>query len=146
MAKIPQTLHENIAKAFPANATLIGTVQPNGFAQIGIRGSTMVFDDEHFALWERGKGTTNAELKMGTKVTIWFRDPALRENKLLPVGGIARFYGTVDGVHKSGPVYDKVWDKLIQPEKTNDPEKKGYAVTIKVERAEDLRGQPIAGS
>ena len=59
---------------------------------------------------------------------------------------IARFYGTVDGVHKSGPAYDKVWEKLIQSEKNNDPEKKGYAVTIKVERAEDLRGQPIAGS
>ena len=146
MAKIPQALHENIAKAFPANATLIGTTQANGYAQIGIRGSTMVFDDEHFALWERGKGTTNSELKPGAKVTIWFRDPALRENKMLPVGGIARFYGTVDGVHKSGPVYDKVWEKLIQPEKNNDPEKKGYAVTIKVERAEDLRGQPIAGS
>ena len=78
MAKIPQALHENIAKAFPANATLIGTVQANGYAQIGIRGSTMVFDDEHFALWERGKGTTNSELKPGAKVTIWFRDPALR--------------------------------------------------------------------
>jgi len=146
MAKIPQALHENIAKAFPANVPLIGTVQPNGFAQIGIRGSTMVLDDEHFALWERGRGTTNAELKQGTKVTIWFRDPALRENKTLPIGGIARFYGTVDGVHKSGPVYDKVWERLIQPEKNGDPEKKGYAVTIKVERAEDLRGQPIAGS
>jgi len=146
MAKIPSALHESIAKAFPANTPLIGTTQPNGYAQIGIRGSTMVFDDEHFALWERGKGTTNAELKPGTKVTIFFRDPALREAKVLPAGGIARFYGTVDGVHKSGPVYDKVWDKLIQPEKNNDPEKKGYAVTIKVDRAEDLGGRPLAGS
>jgi hypothetical protein len=146
VAKIPQNLHENIAKAFPANTPLIGTVQPNGYVQIGIRGSTMVYDDEHFALWERGKGTTNAVLKEGTKVTIWFRDPALRENKVLPVGGIARFYGTVETVAKSGPVYDKVWDKLIQPEKNNDPEKKGYAVLIRVERAEDLGGRPLAGS
>jgi hypothetical protein len=28
---------------------------PNGFAQITPRGSTMVFDDEHIALWERGR-------------------------------------------------------------------------------------------
>jgi hypothetical protein len=146
LAKIPQALQEPIAKAFPANVPLIGTTQANGYAQIGIRGSTMVYDDEHFALWERGRGTTNAELQLGAKVTIFFRDPALRENKVLPVGGIARFYGTVDGVHKSGPVYDKVWEKLIQPEKNGDPEKKGYAVTIKVDRAEDLRGQPLAGS
>jgi hypothetical protein len=146
VAKIPQALHDNIAKAFPANTPLIGTVQPNGYAQIGIRGSTMVYDDEHFALWERGRGTTNAVLAPGQKVTIWFRDPALRENKVLPVGGIARFYGTVETVAKSGPVYDRVWEKLIQPEKNNDPEKKGYAVLVKVDRAEDLGGRPLQGS
>ena len=33
-----------------------------------------------------------------------------------------------------------VWDQLIPPEKERDPEKKGYAVTIKVDRAEDLGG------
>lgn len=146
MAKIPQALHEPIAKAYPANVPLIGTTQPDGYAQIGIRGSTAVYDDEHFSLWERGRGTTNEELKEGAKVTIWFRDPALREAKVLPVGGIARFYGTVEAIHKSGPVYDKVWERLIQPEKNGDPEKKGYAVLIKVERAEDLRHQPLAGS
>ncbi len=144
MARIPKALHEAIATAFPANTPLIGTVQPDGFAQIGIRGSTMVYDDTHFALWERGRGTTNATLAEGTKVTIFFRSPQLREAKLLPVGGIARFYGTVEGVHKSGPVYDEVWRRLIQPEKNQDPEKKGYAVLIAVERAEDLAGKPLA--
>ena len=58
MAKIPQVLHEHINTAYPANVCLIGTVLPNGFAQITPRGSTMVFDAEHIALWERGKGTT----------------------------------------------------------------------------------------
>ena len=43
--------------AYPANVCLIGTALPNGFAQITPRGSTMVFDDEHIALWERGEGT-----------------------------------------------------------------------------------------
>ena len=51
MAKIPQVLHEHINTAYPANVCLIGTVLPNGFAQITPRGSTMVFDDEHNALW-----------------------------------------------------------------------------------------------
>ena len=32
----------------------------------------MVLDDEHLAIWERGKGTTNAQLKDGTKVTVYF--------------------------------------------------------------------------
>jgi hypothetical protein len=62
----------------------------------------------------------------------------------LPKGGIARFYGTAKIV-RSGPVYEEVWRRLVQPEKDRDPEKKGYAVLIKVERAEDLEGLPLEG-
>ena len=79
MAKIPQVLHEHINTAYPVNVCLIGTVLPNGFAQITPRGSTMVFDDEHIALWERGRGTTTQNLTDGTPVTIFMRKPALRE-------------------------------------------------------------------
>jgi hypothetical protein len=31
----------------------------------------------------------------------------------------------------------------IRAERQRDPERKGFAVLIKVERAEDLRGQPL---
>ena len=142
MPSIPKTLQPHINSAFPEHVCLVGTVLPNGFAQITPRGSTMVFDDEHIALWERGKGSTNAALRDGTKVTVYFRKPQLRADGLLPKGGIARFYGTAK-VHKSGPVYDEVWQKLVQPEKDRDPDRKGYAVTISVDRAEDLDGLPL---
>lgn len=139
---IPKPLHEHINTAFPANVCLVGVALPDGFAQISPRGSTMVYDDQHLALWERGKGSTNAQLRDGTKVTVFLRKPALREAGLLPKGGVARFYGTAQ-VHKSGPVYDKVWERLIPPEKERDPQKRGYAVLIRVERTEDLDGQPL---
>jgi Pyridoxamine 5'-phosphate oxidase len=138
MAKIPKALHEHINTAFPVNVCLIATVLPDGFAQVTPRGSTMVFDDEHFAIWERGKGTTNQNLKDGTKVTVFFRKSELRTT-ILPKGGIARFYG-VATIHKSGPVYEQIWARLIQPEKDRDPQKQGFGVLIKVERAEDLGG------
>jgi len=143
MATIPKVLHEHINTAFPANVCLVGTVQPNGFAQISPRGSTMVYDDEHLALWERGKGSTNAQLKDGAKVTVYLRKPQLREAGILPKGGIARFYGTAQ-VHKAGAAYEEVWKRLVAPEKERDPDKKGFAVLIKVERAEDLDSQPLA--
>jgi hypothetical protein len=142
VATIPKVLHEHINTAFPVNVCLVASALPNGFAQVTPRGSLMVFDDEHFGLWERGKGTTNANLQDGTKLTVFFRKPELRQPHLLPKGGIARFYG-VASLHKSGPVYDEVWRRMIQMEKDRDPEKKGYAVLIKVERAEDLGGQPL---
>ena len=142
MAKIPKSLREHIDTAFPANVCLLGSVLPNGFAQVTPRGGTMVYDDEHLALWERGKGSTTANMTDGTRLTIYFRKPQLRESGLLPKGGIARFYGRAK-LHKSGPVYDEVWRRLVQPEKDRDPDKKGFAVLIEIERAEDLDGQPL---
>ncbi len=143
MTTIPKALHEHINTAFPANVCLVGTVLPNGFAQITPRGSTMVYDDEHLALWERGKGSTSANMGEKSRVTVFLRKPQLREAGVLPKGGIARFYGTAE-IHKSGAAYEEVWRRLVQPEKDRDPDKKGYAVLIKVERAEDLDGQPLA--
>ena len=143
MAAIPKALQEHINTAYPAHVCLIGTTLPDGYAQITPRGSAMVYDDEHFALWERGKGSTTGNLADGTKVTIYFRKPPLREQGLLPRGGIARFYGTAK-IHTSGPVYEEIWKRLIEPEKKSDPDKKGFGVLVKVERAEDLGGAPLA--
>ena len=142
MAKIPHALHEHINTAYPANVCLVGTVLPNGFAQITPRGSVMVFDDEHIAMWERGRGTTAGNMTDGTPITVFMRKIALREAGILPKGGILRLYGRAK-VHKSGPVYEEVWKRLIEPEKKSDPEKKGYAVLVAIERAEDLAGQPL---
>src|ERR1700675_994477 len=89
MAKIPKILHTHIDTAFPANVCLLGSVLPNGFAQVTPRGGTMVFDDEHIGLWERGTGSTADNMKDGTKLTIYFRKLALREEGVLPRGGTA---------------------------------------------------------
>jgi hypothetical protein len=142
MAKIPETLQPHINTAFPANVCLVGSVLPNGYAQISPRGSTMVFDDTLIALWERGKGSTNENLADGTPLTVYFRKPQLREEGVLPKGGIARFYGHAR-LYRSGPIYEEVWRRLVQPEKDRDPQKSGYAVLIEVDRAEDLDGQSL---
>ena len=140
---IPKVLQPHIDTAFPANVCLVGSVLANGYAQVSPRGSTMVFDDTHIALWERGKGSTNENLTEGTPLTVFFRKPQLREEGVLPKGGIARLYGHAR-IYRSGPIYDEVWRRLVQPEKDRDPEKKGHAVLIEIERAEDLDGQPMA--
>ena len=60
------------------------------------------------------------------------RKPALRETGILPKGGILRLYGRA-----------KIHNRLIEAEKKSDPEKKGHAVLVTIERAEDLSGQPL---
>jgi hypothetical protein len=142
VATIPKTLQPHIDTAFPDNVCLVGSVLPDGYAQITPRGSTMVYDDDHLALWERGKGSTTGNLQDGSKLTVYFRKPQLRADGVLPGGGIARFYGTAV-IHKSGAAYEEVWRRLVQPEKDRDPDKKGFAVLIKIERAEDLNGAPL---
>ena len=91
---------------------------------------------------EPGVDSSAEAMRDGSKLTIYFRKPSLREEGVLPRGGIARFYGTAK-IYKSGPVYDEVWRRLVPPEKERDPDKKGYAVLIAIERAEDLAGQPL---
>lgn len=144
MAKIPKALHEPINIAFPKNVCLAGTVQPDGWAQISPKGSTMVYDDETIAYWDRGGGSTYNAVQDGTKVMVFFRNPELREKKILPKGGIARFYGTAK-IYTEGPVREEVWERMVQPERDHDPEKKGRAVLLKIERAEDLSGAPLEG-
>ncbi len=53
MVKIPKTLWTHINTAFPNDVCLVAT---SGY------GSTLVFDDGHFSLWELGKGSTTANL------------------------------------------------------------------------------------
>ena len=142
MAKIPEALWEPIHTAFPANVVLIGTALADGSVQISPRGSTLVFDDETIAFWDRGSGHTHDNMKDGDRVTLFFRDPELRASGVLPAGGIARFYGTAT-IHADGATRDAVWDRMIEPEKNADPDKKGRAVLVAIDRAEDLRHNPL---
>ena len=142
MAGIPKKIQEHIDAAFPQHVCLVGTVLPDGYAQITPRGSVQVYDDNHISLWERGRGSTTGATENGSQLTVYYSNYDLMAQGVLPIAGIARLYGKAE-IHKSGPVYDKVWERLIQPEKDRDPDKGGFAVLIKIERAEDLLGQPI---
>ncbi len=145
MAIVPRVLHEHINTAFPDNVCLVGSIQADGYPQISPRGSVVVLDDETMGFWLRGGGTTAEGVTEGTKLAVYYRNRAFGArggNGMLPAGGIARFYGTAT-VHKDGDVYEAVWNKMVQPERDNDPEKKGFAVSINIERAEFLTGKPL---
>ena len=142
MASIAKKIQPHINSAFPAHVCLVGSVLPDGYAQVSPRGSVQVYDDSHISLWERGRGSTTGNTENGSKLTVYYSNYDLMSQGVLPIAGIARLYGVAE-IHKSGPVYDAVWERLIQPEKDRDPDKKGWAVLIKIEKVEDLLGQPI---
>ena len=147
MRKIPEALHDYINNAFPQNVCLVGAIRPDGFANISPRGSTQVFDGDTLAVWDRGGRASSDALKNGEKLSVYFRDSSLSAvarggNGLLAAGGIARFYGTAE-LHTEGEAYEQVWNNMVQQERDSDPDKKGFAVLIRVASAEDLRGQPL---
>jgi len=147
MAIIPPLIREHVAipivdgKMSFADVGLVASALPSGYAQVTPRGSLMAYDEGHLALWERGRGSTNAELKDGTRLTVFLRRSALRQAGISS-SGVVRFYG-VASLHKSGAIYDEIWRRLIDAEKQQDPEKKGFGVLIAIERVEDLAGRAL---
>ena len=143
MAKIPKVLQPHIDTAFPAHVCLVGSVLPNGFAQITPRGGTMVYDDEHHRAVGARQGFDQRQ-----------SDGRHEADGLFPQAAIARGGHSAERRHRPvlrqrdrstnpGPVYEEVWRRLVQPEKDRDPNKAGYAVLIRIERAEDLDGAPL---
>lgn len=147
MAIIPPLIGESVAipivdgKMSFADVCLVASALPDGYAQITPRGSVMAYDERHLALWERGRGSTNAGLVDGTHLTIFMRRSALRQAGVSS-SGVVRFYG-IASLHKAGAVYDEIWRRLIDAEKQQDPERKGFGVLIAIERIEDLAGKPL---
>lgn len=146
MSKIPEVLNQHILDAYPANVCLVATNQPDGFCQISPRGSVHVYDQDTLAYWDRGTGTTHDNVGDGTTVTVFFRSVALGRDGLgvLPLGGIARFYGTAEVHAEDGEIRERVWNGMIEVERERDPDKKGRAVLVHVARAEQLNHKPLS--
>ncbi len=124
LANIPKPLHEPSIRPFRPTPAWSPASCRTALRRSRRAAASWCSTTTHLAIWERGKGTTNAELKDGTKVTVYFRNPKLRESGMLPKGGIARFYGTAK-IHKSGPMYDEVWQQADSAGKGSRPGQEG---------------------
>jgi len=120
-------------------ACLVGTVGEDGYPSLGPKGSVLVFDDQTLAYWERSHRSSIVNVKKNPKMVVYYRNPAARDK--LP-GGAVRFYGRAE-VHETGPVREKVRAMVVPAEIEKDPENKGYAVLIHVDRIGDLGGKTL---
>jgi uncharacterized protein len=118
-----------LAKGTPC---LVATASKDGLPNIGYKGSVMVFDDDSLAYWERTHQGTQQNVEDNPNVMILFRDPATR--------AAWRFVGKAT-VHKAGPLRDQVMARTVQAELDRDPERKGFAVIVKVDKVLPLTGQ-----
>jgi general stress protein 26 len=113
---------------------VLATVSADGEPDIGYKGSMMVFDNESLAYWERTRRQHLKNVKENPKVIVLFRDAKTRVN--------FRFHGTAT-VHGSGPLREQVMERTVKDEIDKDPERKGAAVVIRVDRITNLGGQVL---
>lgn len=120
-----------LANGFPC---IVATASAKGEPDVSFKGSTMVFDGESLAYWERSKRQQLKNLLENPHVVVMFRDTTNKAGW--------RFHG-VATVHEKGPIRDAVMARTIKAELDKDPERTGVAVIIRVDKVTDLGVQVL---
>ena len=106
-------------------ALLVGTASKAGMPDMAYKGSTMAFDGDHLAFWERSHGQTLRNLDENPQVCLIYRNPQTRL--------AFKFFGVAQ-LLKEGPVRQQIMDRTVEFELSRDPERKGVAVLIRVDK------------
>ncbi len=104
---------------------LVATASKDGQPNLAFKGSVMVWDKDHLAFWERAHGETLAHLRENPRIAAVYRNRA--------AGKAWRFWGVAE-LHERGELRDRIMARTIQAELDRDPERKGVAVLIRVDR------------
>jgi Pyridoxamine 5'-phosphate oxidase len=120
---------------------LVGTATKDGHPQISPKGSVVVFNDDTLCYWERSGRSALKRVNENPHIVIYYRNTA-RMKEIPYRAGIIRFYGDTH-VLTSGADRDKVWELIPEAERKPDPEKKGAAVLVRVDRIEEISGNVI---
>ncbi len=140
--KYSETIQRLITNAWVDGCVcLLGTSGEDG-PNISPKGSMMLFDDDHLAYWERSKKGALANLSHDNRVIVLYSNMQAQKDGVLE-SGILRFYGTAQ-MHETGPVRDAIFARLNERESTHVGADTGIGVLIKIERALDVRGKPLA--
>ncbi len=142
MIKMTPLMRDLLAKATDDGVPcLIGTASKTGYPQISPKGSVAVFDEHTLCFWERSFRTAAAAIKENSRVVVYYRNAA-RTAEIPYRSAAMRFHGTARIVD-SGPERDRAWELTIPFEQERDPDRKGVAVLIDIDRIEELSGTII---
>lgn len=125
MIEFTDEMKEAIAAAVADRVFVsIATASAAGTPDIAFKASMMIWDDDHFAFWERSLGQTYRNLRENPRCCLMYANFARRQSwKFL---GIAEAF-------TDGDLRQRVMDRTIQYELDQDPERKGAAIVIRVD-------------
>lgn len=136
--KVRQLIDNAWDEGYPCLLATTGAAGPN----ISPKGSMLVFDDQHLAYWERSKKVALENLGHDRRVAVMYANFKAQRDGVLD-SGFLRFWGTAE-LHESGPVHDAIFARLTRREQEHVGADTGIGVLIRITRAADLRGKPIA--
>ena len=134
MINLDENIAQHIDGAFipEGNVCWIATASKNGEPDIGPKGSMMVFDDQSLAYWERTNRLTLNNILENPNVAVVYRNAEERLQW--------RFHG-VATVHADDDIREQVMARTIPQELERDPERKGVAVVIRVDKLMTFAGE-----
>lgn len=104
---------------------LVASASSSGMPDIAFKGSAMVWDTDHIAFWERARGQTMRNLEENGQACVLYRNAATR---------VAwKMFGVAE-VFQEGDLRAAIMARAVQFELDRDPERKGAAVLIRIDR------------
>ncbi len=138
---ISQKVKDLIRSAWDDGAPcLVATEGPDG-PNISVKGSMVVYDDNHLAYWERSKKQALANLGHDKRVCVMYANFKAQRDGVLE-SGFLRFFGKAE-LHESGPVHAAIFKLLLPREQTHVGADTGTGVLVKIDRSADIRGKPL---
>jgi hypothetical protein len=130
-------LKDLINGALMAGAPMIvASVDAEGRPRLSFRGSLAAFSDDQVGFWARNiEGSTLENIGANPHVAMMYRNPQTRV--MMQLAGRARV--------AEGDDRDRVYDNAPEFERNADPERKGVAVIIDLDRAEGFLGMTPDG-
>ena len=126
MIELPDDITTALNNSFADRQfVVIASASAAGAPDIAYKGSVFAFDKDHIAYWERSLGQTYRNLVENPQICLQYAN--LAERKFWKFTGVATVY-------TEGPERDAVMARTVQGELDRDPERKGAAVMVRVDR------------
>lgn len=110
------------------NPVFLAYADESGQPHISLRGTTQVFSKDRLAVWARdANGGLPSALANNPRLTLMYRNPPERTTYI--------FYGR-GHVEADEEIRNKVFESSPEREQQVDPERKGAAIVIEVDRVE----------